>query len=125
MKRSTLGIGLVSAIVLLSVLVIFQNTYGQADYVINTDRGSDTITETSSEPEGPQVWSTCNVCGEITTWQLYRTWHHLIRITWFDQEWYYAGWINVWTIEAEISKWKGGTTIGVSPCNCGLASGGG
>lgn len=86
MKRSTLGIGLVSAIVLLSVLVIFQNTYGQADYVINTDRGSDTITETSSEPEGPQVWSMCDVCGEITTWQFYRTWHHLIRITWFDQE---------------------------------------
>ena len=58
MKRSTLGIGLVGAIVLLSVLVIFQNTYGQTDYVINTDRGSDTITVTSSEPEGPQVRST-------------------------------------------------------------------
>lgn len=63
MNRSRLGIGLVSAIFLLSVLVPFQTTHSQSDYVVDTERGTYYTTTTSKEQEGPTRYYVCQGCG--------------------------------------------------------------
>ena len=44
------------------------------------------------------------------------------KLTILDQEWYYKGWINAWTISTEIRKTKGGLSGVASPCGCELVS---
>lgn len=71
MKRSRLQIALVSTVFLVSVLVIFQTTYGQTgDYVVETDRGSDNFT-TTTKVKVSTVNYTCNVCGKNTSHSTY------------------------------------------------------
>ena len=124
MKRSTLGIGLVSAIVLLSVLVPFQTTHGQSDYVVDTERGTYYTTTTSKEQKGPTTYYVCEGCGQTVSETTYRTWYHYVRITYLDQLWAYTGWRNAWEISTEIRKTKGGLSAAASPCGCELVSSG-